>query len=150
MTNHSTILGTGVATLKEMIARKRQKREKSSRARRAAAMIAAMLGLALSASPAFAWWDKDWGSRKQITLDTSANAGSVDGAVSNFPVLLRLDGSSFNFDDANPNGADIPFVSDDDKTVLPAHVESFNAKDGIAAIWVAVPSLPAGGQQKIW
>jgi biopolymer transport protein ExbB len=146
MTNHSTILGTGAAILKDMIAAKR----KAGRARRAAAIIAAMLGLALSTSPAFAWWEKDWSSRKQITLDTSANAGSVDGAVSNFPVLLRLDSSSFNFDDAAASGADIRFVSDDDKTVLPAHIESFNAKDGIAAIWVAVPSLPAGGQQKIW
>ena len=144
-TSQSSILGSGIATLKDMTARK-----KPGRARRAAALIAALLGLGLSASPAFAWWDKDWGSRKQITLDTSANAGSVDGAVSNFPVLLRLDSSSFNFDDANPTGADIRFVSDDDKTVLPAHVESFNAKDGIAAIWVAVPTLPAGGQQKIW
>jgi biopolymer transport protein ExbB len=114
-------------------------------------LIAALIAIAsFAATPAFAWWDKDWGSRKQITLDTSANAGSVDGAVSNFPVLLRLDSSSFNFDDASATGADIRFVSDDDKTVLPAHVESFNAKDGIAAIWVAAPSLPAGGQQKIW
>jgi biopolymer transport protein ExbB len=145
MTNHSTILGTGTAVLKDNIAAKRK-----GRAKRIAAVIATMLGLALSTSPAFAWWDKDWGSRKQITLDTSANAGSVDGAVSNFPVLLRLDSSSFNFDEANANGSDIRFVSDDDKTVLPAHIESFNAKDGIAAIWVALPSLPAGGQQKMW
>jgi biopolymer transport protein ExbB len=148
--NTSTILGTAAATLKDMIGRPRQKTHKTGRARRAAAVIVAMLGLGLSASPAFAWWDKDWGSRKQITLDTSASAGSVDGAVSNFPVLLRLDSSSFNFDDASANGADIRFVSDDDKTVLPAHIESFNAKDGIAAIWVAMPSLPAGGQQKVW
>ncbi len=146
MTNHSTVLGNAAATLKDMIARKRR----AGRSKRAAAIIAAMLGLALSTSPAFAWWDKDWGSRKQITLDTSANAGSVDGAVSNFPVLLRLDSSSFNFDEAAASGADLRFVSDDDKTVLPAHIESFNAKDGLATIWVAVPGLPAGGQQKIW
>lgn len=114
-------------------------------------LIAALIAVsAFSATPAFAWWDKDWGSRKQITLDTSASAGSVDGAVQNFPVLLRLDSSSFNFEDANANGSDIRFVSDDDKTVLPAHIESFNAKDGLATIWVAVPSLPAGGQQKVW
>ncbi len=146
MTNHSTILGSGPATLKDMITRKR----KAGRGKRFAAAMAAMLGLALSASPAFAWWDKDWANRKQITLDTSANAGSVDGAVQNFPVLLRLDSSSFNFDDASATGADLRFVTDDDKTVLPAHIESFNAKDGLATIWVAVPSLPAGGQQKIW
>ncbi len=113
----------------------------------AAALVAV---LAFAATPAFAWWDKDWASRKQVTLDTGANAGSVDGAVQNFAVLLRLDSSSFNFDDASATGADIRFVSDDDKTALPAHIESFNAKDGLAAIWVAVPSLPAGGQQKVW
>ncbi|HEU0097055.1 MAG TPA: DUF2341 domain-containing protein [Rhizomicrobium sp.] len=146
MTNHSTILGSGPATLKDMIGRRR----KAGRGKRIGAIIAAILGLALSASPAFAWWDKDWGSRKQITLDTSANAGSVDGAVQNFPVLLRLDSSSFNFDEASTTGADLRFVTDDDKTVLPAHIESFNVKDGLATIWVAVPSLPAGGQQKIW
>ncbi|HEY4275176.1 MAG TPA: DUF2341 domain-containing protein [Rhizomicrobium sp.] len=144
-TNPSTNLASDATALKEMIARKRKQRGK-----RLGAALVAFLGLALSASPAFAWWDKDWGSRKQITLDTSANAGSVDGAVSNFPVLLRLDSSSFNFEDASNTGADIRFVGDDDKTVLPAHIESFNAKDGIAALWVAVPSLPAGGQQKIW
>lgn len=149
MTNLSSILGTAAATLKQMLSRKGGKRAKAGRAV-AAAAAAAFTALTLSASPAFAWWDKDWGSRKQITLDTSSAGAAVDGAVQGFPVLLRLDSSSFNFDDANANGSDIRFVAEDDKTALAYHIESFDAKDGLATIWVQVPSLPAGGQQKIW
>ena len=105
----ATIIGKFKTTLKGLIARAR-----FGQGRTLAAAAAAMIALALSASPAAAWWDKDWGSRKQVTLDTSSAGAGVDGAVQNFPVLLRLDSSSFNFEDAKADGADIRFVGDDD------------------------------------
>jgi biopolymer transport protein ExbB len=146
MIHISTVIAKSTATLTGFVD---QIRRRANR-KRTGAIVAAMLGLFLSANPAFAWWDKDWASRKQITLDTSASAGSVDGAVQNFPVLLRLDSSSFNFDEASATGADVRFVADDDKTALTYHIESFDPKDGLATIWVDVPNLPAGGQQKVW
>jgi len=106
---------------------------------------AACVGLA---SPAMAWWDKDWSYRKALTVD--AAAAQIAGAEKRFPVLVRLDSSNFRFEDAKPDGADLRFVAGDDKTPLAFHVESFDPKVGLAMVWVDLPELPAGGQAKLF
>lgn len=115
------------------------------------AVIAAGLVLALGlASPAFAWSDKDWTYRKEITLDTTPSGASVSGELRGFAVLIRLDSSNFTFDDAKPDGSDIRFYASDDKTALPFRIERFDAKTGLAAIWVGVADLPGSSQTKIY
>jgi len=112
-----------------------------------------MLGLALLlgvSQTAFAWADKDWTYRKEITIDTTPSGGVVSGELRNFAVLMRLDSSSFNFDDAKQDGSDLRFYAADDKTALPFRIDNFDAKTGLAAIWVSVPDLPGSSQTKIY
>ncbi len=104
----------------------------------------------LAASPAYAWWNKDWKYRKQVTIDTTASGVNVSGAIGRTVVLVRLHSGNFTFTDSLDNGADIRVVDADDKTPLPYHVESFNAKDGIATLWVSVPAMNGGEQKKLW
>ena len=81
-----------------------------------------ILGLCLSAGlacqSAFGWADNAWTYRKQITIDTTPSGASVTAELRNFPVLIRLDSSSFNFEDAKQDGSDIRFYAADDKPTL--------------------------------
>jgi biopolymer transport protein ExbB len=113
-----------------------------------------VLGLCLSAGlacqPALAWADKDWQYRKEVVIDTTPSGASVTSELRNFPVLIRLDSSSFNFEDAKADGSDLRFYASDDKTALPFRIESFDAKTGLAAIWVSVPDVQGSAQTKLY
>jgi biopolymer transport protein ExbB len=113
-------------------------------------ILGLVLGFALAAQGAFAWADKDWTYRKEVVIDTTPSGASVTSELRNFPVLIRLDSSSFNFEDAKQDGSDIRFYAADDKTALPFRIESFDSKTGLAAIWVSVTDLPSSAQTKIY
>src|SRR6202012_4540209 len=86
-------------------------------------LCAAMIGVMVS-SPAMAWYDNNWTYRKAITIDTKSSE-ATDG-LKHYPVLIRLDSSQFNFEEAQKNAADLRFVDQDDKTVLNYQLESFD------------------------
>ena len=51
-----------------------------------------------------------WTHRQKVKFDTTSNGANVANNVTNFPVLIRLDSTTFNFDQAKSDGADIaPF-----------------------------------------
>lgn len=102
------------------------------------------------ASPAHAWWNKDWEYRKSVTIDTTASGVNVSGPMGRTLVLLRLHSGNFTFTEALENGADIRIVDTDDKSPLPYHIESFDAKTGIATIWVSVPTVNGGEKKQLW
>ena len=102
------------------------------------------------ASPAAAWWQKDWAYRKAVTVDTSPSGVNVSGPIGRTLVLVRLHSGNFTFTDALENGADIRFVDSDDKNPLPYHIESFDAKNGVATVWVSLPVLNGGEKKQIW
>ncbi|HEX8058713.1 MAG TPA: DUF2341 domain-containing protein [Novosphingobium sp.] len=104
----------------------------------------------LVSTPALAWWNKDWAYRKQVTVDTTASGVNVSGAIGRTVVLLRLHSGNFTFTDGLENGADLRIVDGDDKTPLPFHIESYNAKDGMATVWVSVPALNGGEKKALW
>lgn len=113
-------------------------------------IVGLVLGFALAAQGAFAWADKDWSYRKEVVIDTTPSGASVTSELRNFPVLIRLDSSSFNFEDARADGSDLRFYASDDKTALPFRIESFDSKTGLAAIWVSVPDVQGSAQTKIY
>lgn len=104
----------------------------------------------VTSAPAFAWWQNDWPYRKSITLDTSPTGLNVSGAVGRTVVLVRLHSGNFSFADAADNGSDLRFVAGDDKTPLPYHIETFDKANGLATIWVSVPTLSGGEKQQVW
>lgn len=97
-----------------------------------------------------AWWQPDWNYRKQITIDTTPTGGAFTERVGRVPVLIRLHTGNFTFDGTQDNGADLRFVTADDKTVLNYQIESFDPLMGVAYIWVDVPSVEAGQRQSLW
>ena len=106
--------------------------------------------LLLAPTQALAWWQNDWSYRKQITIDTTPKGANIAQAAGRVPVLVRLHTGNFSFGDAEENGNDIRFVSSDDKTPLPFHIESFDPLLGVADIWVDIPDFPAGSVKQIW
>jgi biopolymer transport protein ExbB len=111
-----------------------------------------VLTLAFAALPAVAnaWWQKDWPYRKEITIDASAKGGDISQPAGRVPLLIRLHSGNFKFADAADKGDDLRFVAADDKTPLAFHIESFDPLLGVAAVWVDIPSFPAGATQKLW
>ena len=107
---------------------------------------------ALLALPAVAsaFWNHDWSYRKQITINPSANGIALKGDLSEVPVLVRLHEGVFKFTDANPDGSDLRFVADDDKTPLKFHVEKYDSVFNLAYIWVSIPRVQAADKTTIW
>lgn len=105
----------------------------------------------LAVADADAWWDGKWQKRKQIQFDASAKGADTKDNLTDVPVLVRLHHGNFSFSDAKPDGADIRFVSADDKSPLKYHIEQFDPKKEIALIWVKVPRISAGSNQdSVW
>lgn len=110
------------------------------------ALALCVLMLPLSAH---AWWDEGWTIRKKITLDTQA--AGITAEATGVPVLVRLSTGNFDFLAAHPEGADLRFVAEDDKTVLAHHVERFDSTNELAFVWVQVPRIAGSNAlQHVW
>ena len=102
----------------------------------------------LSAS---AWWNEDWTERRKVLLDTTPAGADLAESLSNVPLLVRLHTGNFVFAEAKPDGADLRFVTADDKTPLKHHVEKFDSLNELALVWVQLPKLPANSKQEyVW
>jgi len=107
------------------------------------------LGFALPAT-AHAWWQDDWHYRKQISVDTTPQGAAINQALGRTALLVRLHTGNFTFDGVKEDGADLRFVSADDKTVFNHQIESFDPLMGMALIWVDVPKVEGGQRQDLW
>lgn len=92
-------------------------------------------------SIASAWWNADWTSRKKISINLPTAVAPSEAQV---VVPLRLHTGNFIFTDAQQNGADLRFVSGDDKTPLNFHIERFDDINELAIIWLQLPKPVAG------
>jgi biopolymer transport protein ExbB len=86
---------------------------------------------------AMAWWDQAWSSRMKISLDKSVQTTQL----SQVPVAVRLHNGNFAFFGCNQDGSDLRFVSADDRTLLPYHIDRYDSANGIAVVWVQLPTL---------
>jgi hypothetical protein len=75
-------------------------------------------------------------------LNLFFNNVGIDENLLRFPVLVTLTPANFNYGLADPLGADLVFIDDDDTTVLPHQIEEWNV-GGVSQIWVAVPQINA-------
>lgn len=113
-------------------------------------VFALLLALIVAPSNAYAWWDDAWTARKELSVDTSATGYGLNGELNEFPVLVRLHEGVLDFTQVAPDGSDLRFVAEDDKTPLKFHVEKFDAIFNLGFVWVQVPKLAPGQTQKIW
>ena len=82
-----------------------------------------------------------------LTTPEGANIASGT-AETNFPVLLRLNGSNFTFAQAQSDGRDIRFTTLAG-TPLSYQIEQWDAAAGTAAVWIKIPSISANARQEI-
>ena len=79
----------------------------------------------------------DWQHSAQVHINTSAIGLSED--VQNYPLLIRLNSSNFDFSEAQSDGDDIRFSQSDGTTPLDYEKELWDNSAEAAEIWVKVP-----------
>lgn len=119
----------------------------------------ACLGLLLAAftclhaeehAAAHPWWDAKWPSRKKLVIDAGTGGVQLQGDLRDAVLLLRLHDGNFNFLACKEDGSDLRFVSDDNKTVLPHHIEKWDGLLNEAYVWVKAPELKSGAATTLW
>jgi biopolymer transport protein ExbB len=112
-----------------------------------------LLSLCLLALPgvALAWWNDQWPSRKQITLDGSLTGADIKENLADFPLLVRLHTGNFGFfAELAEGGKDLRFMVDD-KTPAKFHVEKLDPINEMALVWVKVPQFHGqAGTDALW
>lgn len=76
----------------------------------------------------------------RIWLNTTAEGADVSGDVYNFPVLVRLDNSNFDFSQACADGRDIVFTNGEDR-VFHHQIERWSNTVKKAEIWLNVDTI---------
>lgn len=85
------------------------------------------------------WYDQGWAYRKRLDFNNSAQATNL----TNFPVMVKLTSSNFDFLQAKSDGADIRFTDSDGTTLLKYEIEKWDSTANEAIIWVNVPQIDA-------
>ncbi|MBN2359512.1 MAG: DUF2341 domain-containing protein [Deltaproteobacteria bacterium] len=91
------------------------------------------------------WWNYDWSDRVKLTFDNSQQ-----GELTDFPVMVRVNGRRVDYTKIQNNGNDIRFVDADNRTLLDHEVERWvDNSEGI--YWVRVPRIDAAStSDHIW
>jgi hypothetical protein len=76
----------------------------------------------------------------RIYFNTTLSGANVSGAVVNFPVLIRLTDSTFNFDQARSDGADVRFYKPSGAALL-YEIERWDSFNKRAEIWVKMDTV---------
>lgn len=81
-----------------------------------------------------------WSHAQRIFFNTTATGAAVDSAVTDFPLLVRLDADRLDFSQAGEGGKDLRF-SDADGSPIPFQIERWDAAGSRAEAWVRVPRI---------
>jgi hypothetical protein len=65
-----------------------------------------------------------------------------------FPLLVRLNRATFDFNSAQPDGSDLRFFSADGQ-LLAHQIETWDAQAGAAVVWVRVPLVRGADRQEL-
>lgn len=96
------------------------------------------------------WFDLAWSRRNAIEIHTQRLNAALGGyPLAGFPVLVELP-ATFDHAHVAAGGADLRFVLEDQATVVPYEIETYDAT-GTSLLWVRVPSIaPAAGNPRLW
>ena len=81
-----------------------------------------------------------WMYSRKLILNTSPAGAGVGGDAVNFPVLVRLTASNFDFSGAEAGGRDLRFTKANG-TPLPYEIEQWDASGRQAEVWVKVDTV---------
>ncbi|HEC64991.1 MAG TPA: DUF2341 domain-containing protein [bacterium] len=93
------------------------------------------------------WYLPEWLYRKKVTIDNTKVSGGGDHT--NFPVLVSITDTGLR-DNAQADGDDILFTSDDELTKLKHELVSYNSGTGALVAWVKVPTLKVASDTDIF
>lgn len=85
-------------------------------------------------------------TRKKLTIDQT----KVDANLTDFPVLVKLTSSNFDFAKANADGFDIRFTSSDGTTLLKYERLRHDSANSLAEYWVKVPAVSGSVDTEIY
>ncbi len=112
--------------------------------------LLAIVALTSVAQAEEGWWNEEWSIRTPFTVDAGPDGGAIADPVGGAAVLVRLHDGNFNFASAQPDGSDIRFVAEDDATLLPFHIEKYDALLNEAFVWVKAADITAETPLKFW
>ena len=93
------------------------------------------------------WWNDAWLYRKNITIDHL----NISSNLNNFPLLINLSNSNFDFSHAKTNGEDIRFINyEDNITQFYYEIEYWNSSSSNAYIWVNITNISNTSDTKLW
>ena len=112
-----------------------------------AAFLAALL---LATSVAFAGPYPGWEHEGSMYVLTTPQGADLPASASeaDFPLLLRLHKDFFRFDEAKAGGEDLRFSTADGKPIL-TRSKSGTRREGVASVWVRIPSIRGDERQEI-
>jgi len=82
----------------------------------------------------------NWAYSKNLNLNTTPSGANVMGNVTQFPVLVRLTSSNFNFAQAQDAGGDIRFAKSNGVTLYYT-IEQWDRVNQVASVWVNVDTV---------
>lgn len=110
-----------------------------------APLLALILPVPAQAEDA-AWLDEALSVRKEIVVKPGAGGAGLDAKVATFPFALRLSTQTLAFEDVKPDGADLRVAGPNGERV-DHYVENFDAKAGLATVWVKGVNLDPTSSQ---
>jgi hypothetical protein len=82
----------------------------------------------------------EWAFSRRITLNTTSSGAGISSAIIDFPVLIRIDQTNFNFSEAKADGSDLRFAKSDGSPI-PFEIERWNGVAQAAEVWVKVDTV---------
>jgi hypothetical protein len=90
------------------------------------------------------WWNTDWRYRKSLSFNnTSTNLGVTSDTLTDFPVMVNLTATNFDFTKTQGSGQDLRFLTSDNQTQLAYEIEKWDTVNKKAIIWVKIPQIDA-------
>jgi hypothetical protein len=84
---------------------------------------------------------------KRLQLNTASTGANIAGDVFNFPVLVRLTNSNFNFAQAAGKGEDLCFTKSNG-SFLAYEIEDWDSAGQTAAVWVKLDTIYGNSDQQ--
>jgi hypothetical protein len=88
-----------------------------------------------------------WGYSRKIYINTAADGANVPGDVMDFPLLVHLAGTTFDFSRAQEQGNDVRIVKSDG-TPLFYEIERWDRASEAAEIWVRMDTVYGGNDEQ--
>ncbi|MBF0433412.1 MAG: DUF2341 domain-containing protein, partial [Fibrobacteria bacterium] len=82
-----------------------------------------------------------WTYSRKLYFNTTTEGINVSGNVTNFPILIRLNESNFDFNQADAAGSDIRFTKSDNTIELSFEIERWEYSSQQAWIWVQIDTV---------